>query len=140
MEHNTIEVRSHTATPIGYIPPSFFPWGTRERARRASMDLYFTSPQCYVNEKQDRRVYLYRGREVLKVSWDRWSGVMVFEYVFKYSPGQEVHWVNSYGRDNGKRTIVDCVMEQRGPCYHITPHDAPWYAVEENELLLISGV
>ena len=104
------------------------------------MDLYFTSPQCYVDERQDKRVFLYRGKEVRMVSWDRWSGVMVFEYVFKYSPGQEVHWVNSYGRDNGVKTIVDCVMEQSGPCYHITPHDAPWYAVEENQLQPISGV
>lgn len=80
MEH-AIEVRSHSATPIGYIPPSFFPWGTRSQAMRASMDLYFNMPQCYVDEIQDKRVYLWRGKEVKRTSWDKWTGIMVFEYV-----------------------------------------------------------
>lgn len=80
-EHITIVVKSYSATPIGYIPPSFFPWGTRAQAMRASLDLYYTSPQCYVDEKADKRVYLYRGKEVRMVSWDKWIGVMLFEYV-----------------------------------------------------------
>ena len=89
MEHNTIEVQAHSMTPIGYIPPSFFPWGTRAQAHRASMDLYFTSPQCYVDTVLDKRVFLYRGREVRMVSWDKWSGVMVFEYVKPVPEGKD---------------------------------------------------
>ena len=74
-----IIVKSHMATPVGYIPPTIFPWGTKRQALLASMDLYFTGPQCYVDEKTDARVYLYRGKTAIFKTWDRWTGEMVFE-------------------------------------------------------------
>lgn len=53
----------------------------------------------------------------------------------KYAIGESVIWVNEYGVYLGKRTIAGLETRTGRPCYYITPHDAPWFAVAESSLM-----
>ena len=52
----------------------------------------------------------------------------------KYSVGETVTWINAYGVNWGKVTIIKQVESTDNPSYMIEPHDAYWCPVWEEYL------
>lgn len=68
---------------------------------------------------------------------------------FKFKPGDTVNWTNydhtdtldgdrTQGVNHGNRTIVERYADNGQPRYFITPHDAWWYPISENDLTLVN--
>ena len=52
----------------------------------------------------------------------------------KYEVGDSVIWINDYGVNLGKRTIVSKENFYGRPAYQIEPYDTPWCPVLEKNL------
>ncbi len=57
----------------------------------------------------------------------------------KYEIGDTVLWINDYGVNLGKRTIIKQVELTGTPSYMIEPHDAHWCSVREENLHKITN-